>query len=273
MATLYDTFKSKGIVENLPNEFLAGELKYIHWAGYKWRPIDNKKSNVIGYQTNLNNLNLKLYGSELQIENSLQKFFMGNNYENFSFTQVLTAFEKLNKLLPIDIYKTQVKRIDVGAVINHNTEQEYNRWLEYKGKIPIAMIKRNTVYGKEFRQTNNKFKVYDKTFETKQTTDVKLQEALMRLELQGNNRYFNNRTNPIGLYTVADLIDPMKFKLLTTDFLNFYNDIRKKPNFDFSQWSTKEIRLYSYMVNTDTANAMKKYHKGTHKKERFILNC
>ena len=155
MATLYDTFKSKGIVENLPNEFLAGELKYIHWAGYKWRPIDNKKSNVIGYQTNLNNLNLKLYGSELQIENSLQKFFMGNNYENFSFTQVLTAFEKLNKLLPIDIYKTQVNvlililynylksniKFKFIFILNQSDFSKYLNFLNSSGEIKFFLQK------------------------------------------------------------------------------------------------------------------------------------
>ena len=130
------------------------------------------------------------------------------------------------------------------------------------------MIKRNTIYGSEFRQTNNKFKGYNKTFEAKQTADIKLQEQLMRIELTGNNRYYNKRTNPLGIYTVQDLIDPLKYQLLASELLNFYTSIRKKPNLDFSKWTTKETRLYGYMNNSDTATAMKQYHKETHKKER-----
>ncbi|WP_157209248.1 hypothetical protein [Mariniflexile maritimum] len=268
MATLYDTVISRGFVNSLPKVFLAGELKYIDWAGFEWCPILSGKNNVKGYSTKLENLKLSLYGSEMYIENSLQKFYMGNNYEDFTFAQVLTALDKLNSKLPIDIYKTQLVRADVGVVINHDTEQEYNRWLDYKGKLPIPMIKRNIIYGSEIRQTNNKFKVYNKTFEVKQTANVKLQEKLMRVELQGNYRYYNQRANPIGIYTVQDLINPIKYQLLANEFLNFYDTIKKKPNLNFSKWTTKDIRLYSYMTNPDTAKAMKEHHKETYKKER-----
>ncbi len=265
---MYDTIKSKIEVDRLPNTFLVGKLKNLNWAGFLWRPIQNKKSNVIGYQTELQNLNLKLYGRELHIENSLQKFYMSNNYQSFTFSQVIAAFEILNDKLPIDVYKATIMRVDIGAVINHNTSQECNRWLDCKSKLPIPMIKRNTIYGKEFRQTNNKFKVYNKTFEAKQTANIKLQEQLMRVELTGNSRFYNKRTNPIGVYTIQDLIDPFKFKLLASELLNFYKSIKKKPNLDLSSWSTKETRIYAYMNNPDTKLAMKQYHKETYKKER-----
>lgn len=130
------------------------------------------------------------------------------------------------------------------------------------------MIKNNRVYGSEFRQTNNKFKAYDKTFEANKTSGVKLNEQLMRVELKGNYRYFNNRKNPIGIYTVQDLIDPIKYKLLANELLNFYSSIKKNTNFDFSKCSTKETRLYGYMNYVDTAKAMKRNHKETYKKDR-----
>lgn len=265
---MYDTFKSKTIIDDLPKVFFANKLQNVDWAGFLWRPIQNKKAYVIGYQTELQNINLRLYGGELHIENSLQKFYMGNNYQDFTFAQVLTAFDKLNSKLPVDIYKSTIARVDIGVVINHDTDQECNRWLDYKGKLPNAMIKRSNIYGSEFRQTNNKFKGYNKTFEAFQTADVKLQEQLMRVELTGNNRFYNKRTNPIGIYTVQDLTNPIKYQLLASELLNFYVNIKKKPNLNFTYWTTKETRLYGYMNNSDTAIAMKQYHKETHKKER-----
>ena len=265
---MYDTIKSKVIIDNLPNIFYAGKLQNIDWAGFLWRPIQNKKAFVVGYQTELQNIHLKLYGSELQIENSLQKFLMGNNYQDFTFTQVLTALDTLNKQLPINLYKTTLLRADIGFVINHDTAQEVNSWLDYKGKGPLPMIKNNRVYGSEFRQTNNKFKAYDKTFEANKTSGVKLDEQLMRVELKGNYRYFNNRKNPIGIYTVQDLIDPIKYNLLANELLNFYSAIKKNTNFDFSKCSTKETRLYGYMNCAISAKAMKQYHKETYKKDR-----
>ena len=265
---MYDTIISKGLVDNLPKVFLAGELNYIDWAGFEWCPMLSSKNKVKGYSAKLENLSLKMYGSELYVENSLQKFYMGNNYQDFTFTQVLDAFNTLNIKLPINIYNSILIRADVGVVVNHNTEKECSRWLDYKGKLPIPMIRRNTIYGSQFRQTNSKFKAYNKAFETKHTANIKLQEQLMRVELQGNNRYYNKRTNPLGVYTVQDLINPVKFQKLGKILLNFYDTIKKKPNLDFSNWTTKELRLYAYMTNPDTAKAMKQHHKETFKKER-----
>lgn len=270
MAVLYDTIKSKVIIDNLPNIFYAEKLQNIEWAGFLWQPIQNKSNYVIGYKTALQNIHLKLYGSELTIENSLQKFYMGNNYQDFTFSQVKSALDTLNKNLPVNLYETTLVKVDVGVVINHNTTQETNRWLDFKGKLPIPMIKSNTIYGKEFRQTNNKFKAYNKTFEVQKTENLKLQQPLMRVELRGNHRYFNNRKKPIGLYTVQDLINPKKFALLASELLNFYKSIKKQPNLDFSNWTTKETRLYGYMNHTFSANAMKQHHKETHKKERGL---
>lgn len=265
---MYDTIKSKTVIDNLPKVFFANKLQNVDWAGFLWRPIQNKKANVIGFQSELQNIHLKLYGSELQIENSLQKFFMGNNYQDFTFTQVLTALDTLNNHLPVDIYKTSLSRADVGVVINHDTTQETDRWIDYKSTLPIPMIKGNVIYGKEIRKTNYKFKAYNKTFETKKTADIKLEEQLMRVELKGNYRYFNNRANPLGIYTVQDLINPIKYNLLANELLNFYESINKKTNLDFSDWSAKETRVYGYMNYADSAKAMKLHHKETHKKER-----
>ena len=248
--------------------FYAGKLQNIDWAGFIWRPIQNKKAFVIGYKTELQNMHLKLYGSELQIENSLQKFFMGNNYQDFTFSQVLTALDTLNNNLPIDLYKSTLLRIDVGLVINHDTEQETKRWLDYKSTLALPMIRKNVIYGSEFRKREYRFKAYDKTFEADKNSGVKLNEQLMRVELQGNHRYFNNRKNPIGIYTVQDLIDHMKYQLLADELLSFYKGINKKTNHDFSNWSTKETRLYGYLNYVDTAKAMKRNHKDSHKKDR-----
>ncbi|WP_283643277.1 hypothetical protein [Croceibacter atlanticus] len=265
---MYDTIKSKVTIDTLPKEFYAGKLKNFEWKGFLWRPIQNKNTHVIGYQTEYQNIKLRIYGSELHIENSLQKFYMGNNYQDFTFTQVLTALDTLNNYLPVDIYKMTLLRADVGVVINHNTAQETDRWLDFKGKLPMPMIKNNKVYGSVIRQTNNKFKAYNKTFEAQQTSGTKLQEQLMRVELTGNYRYYNQRANPIGLYTVEDLINPAKFEVLGLLLLLFYQAIKKKPNLKYSEWSTKETRLYGYMNCADTANAMKYNHKETYKKDR-----
>lgn len=265
---MYDTIKSKTVIDNLPKGFFANKLQNLDWAGFLWRPIQNKYTNIIGHQTELQNLKFRLYGNELQIENSLQKFHTGNNYKDFTYSQVVAAFDKLNNLLPLDIYNMSLMRADAGIVINHNTEQEINRWLEYKGTRPVPMLSRNRVYGSEFRKTDYRFKAYDKTFETQKSTDVRLQEELMRVELQGNSRYFNNRANPLGVHTIRDLIDPIKYELLANEFLKFYKTIKKKPYLDFTTWTTKDLRIYGCMNCADTASAMKLYHKDTYKKER-----
>ena len=73
------------------------------------------------------------------------------------------------------------------------------------------------IYGAHFKGTNYNIKGYDKTYQTKAESNTKLSESLIRFELEANSRYFNNRKHPIGIYTVADLVNKSKFDALADD--------------------------------------------------------
>lgn len=266
--TVYDTIKIKKQLDQLPKEVLRCTIEPFYWGNSLWLPSFNKYGDVVKYYTDMNNLRLKLRGHDLFIENSLQKFYMGNNYQDFIYSQVVEAFHKLNTVLPFSIYDASIIKLSTGVVIQEEAQPIFESWLEYKGKSPRIMTNRNTVYGAYFQATNYKIKGYDKTFEVKQHNQVSLYDNYFRFELEAYSRHFTSKSQPIHTVTVQDLMSKSTFNALADNLFLVYEDIKKKPFYNYQQMSPKDIRLLATMVNTETANGLKKYHQHTYKKDR-----
>lgn len=265
---VYDTIKIKKQLDQLPKEVLRCTRAPFYWGNSLWLPTFNKYGDAVRYHTDINNLRVKLRGHEIIIENSLQKFYMGNNYQDFTYSQVVEAFQKLNTVLPFTIRDANIVKLSTGVVIQEEAQPIFESWLEYKGKSPRIMTNRNTIYGAYFQATNYKIKGYDKTFEVKQHNQVSLNDNYFRFELEAYSRHFTSRSQPIQTVTVQDLMNPSTFNALADNLFKVYQDIKKKPFFDYQKWSLKEIRLLATMANKETANGLKKYHEHTYKKDR-----
>jgi hypothetical protein len=62
-----------------------------------------------------------------------------------------------------------------------------------------------------------------------------------------NNSFFNNKTNNVGITTVADLIDKDKYKKLCHVLMEQYQKIEKEAQLDLSELTLKEMRLVASM--------------------------
>ncbi|WP_289046301.1 hypothetical protein [uncultured Olleya sp.] len=190
---------------------------------------------------------------------------MQNNYKAFSYCQVQEAISKLNDYFDFDLYSAEVKKTAVGVVIGEQEDNTFKNWLEYKGNKPILMRNSTKVYGAHFKGTNYNIKGYNKTYQTKAESNTKLSESLIRFELEANSRYLNNRKHPIGIYTVADLVNKSKFDALANDLLNIYDTIKKQPVINYQELKPKEILLLGAMKDKDSFNGLKKHHKHSFK--------
>lgn len=148
--SLYDTIKVMSKLVKVPMQILQGIKEPFEWNGYIWKPSYNIYGEPISYYTKLDNLYMCIKDDELTVSNSLQKFYMGNNYDSFSYTQVVEAIAYLNTVLPIDIYNAKVKKVAVGAVIQEDTEQILNSWLNLLSKQPTPMLSNNKRYGLKY---------------------------------------------------------------------------------------------------------------------------
>tara|TARA_R110001583_G_scaffold143023_1_gene295142 strand:- start:3501 stop:3869 length:369 start_codon:yes stop_codon:yes gene_type:complete len=97
-------------LNQLPKQVMEEAKEPFEWYGLLWKPKFNKFGFPIAYYSELKNLNLSIRDYELTVTNSLQKFYMDNNFDTFTYTQVIDAFQKLNNCLPFNIYKAAVKK-------------------------------------------------------------------------------------------------------------------------------------------------------------------
>ncbi|UNY99857.1 hypothetical protein MQE36_05790 [Zhouia spongiae] len=270
---MYDTLKIKYQVSQLPKVVVKQKEKSFYWKGVKWCPVYNKENKrVNGYETRVNNLDLRLKGNTIFCSNSLQKWYMGNNYESFNYAQVVEAFKCLNTALPFNVYDAQVYYLAVGVVIEEETKPIIDTWLGFNGKQPLPMLGSNKVYGKKFYLTDYNIKGYDKTFEVKKHNQINLDKQLFRFELETYTRNLNNRKNPIVIYTVKDLIDKAKYQELASELLSKYQKIEKKQSVPLSKLTNKEKETLALFQNKDILAQYKIDHYESFRKRRTVYN-
>ncbi len=269
---MYDTFHISHTLETVPKNIEALVEKPIQYLGLKWLPTYNSFQDVNGYRANIGNLDLRLKNGVIKVKNSLQKFYMGNNYKSFSYAQVVEAIKELDKQLPFDVYKAKVSYIAVGVVIPEKAQPILDTWLSYNGKIAFPMISNNKQYGKKFYLTEYNLKGYNKTVEVYDHNRIKLTEDLFRLELEIKTRNLNKRKNPIGIYTVADLVDKTKFSQLGAELMAKYQKIEKKQEIPLQQLNNKEKEVLALFQNQTILAQYKIDHKDSYKKKKPNYN-
>jgi hypothetical protein len=269
---VYDTFHISHTLETVPKNIEVLVEKPIQYLGLKWLPMYNKFQDVNGYRANIGNLDLRLKGGVIVIKNSLQKFYMGNNYKSFSYAQVVEAIKELDKQLPFNVYKAKVSYIAVGVVISEKAQPILDTWLSYNGKMAFPMISNNKQYGKKYYLTEYNLKGYDKTVEVYDHNRIRLSEDLFRLELEIKTRNLNKRKNPIGIYTVADLVDKKKFSQLGAELMAKYKLIEKRQEIPLHQLNNKEKEVLALFQNQTILAQYKIDHKDSHKKKRAVYN-
>ena len=270
---MYDTLKIKHQVIQLPKEVIEQQEQPFFWKGLKWIPIFNKKTNQVkAYETNVSNLKLELKGNTISCNNSLQKWFMGNNYELFTYSAVVKALEKLDSVLPFNVYKANIHYLAVGTVIEEEAKPILDPWLSLNGKTSIPMLGANKQYGKKFYFTDYNVKGYDKTFEVKTHDRNTIGKSIFRFELEIYTRNLNKRKNFIGIYTVKDLIDKNKFKMLTDELFDKYDKIEKKLSVALSQLNNKEKEVLALFQNQEILKQYKIDHFETYGNRRKVYN-
>tara|TARA_B110000908_G_C10268035_1_gene466812 strand:- start:9506 stop:10399 length:894 start_codon:yes stop_codon:yes gene_type:complete len=270
---LYDTIKIKYQVTNLPIEVLEQREESFIWKGIKWCPTYNDKTQKVnGYKTSVDNLDLRLKGSTIFCNNSLQKWYMGNNYEPFAYSQVVKALKKLDSILPFNVYNANIHYLAVGTIIEEEAKPILDPWLSLNGKPPIPMLGANMQYGKKFYLSDYNVKGYDKTFEAKTHDRVKLNKQLFRFELEIYTRNLNKRKNPIGIYTVKDLVDKKKYQMLADELLSKYEKIEKKQSIPLSQLNNKEKEVLALFQNQEILRQYKVDHFETFGNRRKVYN-
>lgn len=208
-----------------------------------------RSGRVIKYYANWKNLRLEICYNKLSIKNSWHKFYHGNNYGNYTFSDIKYTIEIFVNKFGKEILNARIKNMTIGCNLSLTPTDYYTKCASLGPKFFQEMRYGNIhkVYGHYVKETNKKFKIYDKQVEVKYHDRLTIQPTL-RVELEMKMRYFQKRSKiPIRVYTLADLnqnewISQIKNELANTiQRIVFNTDLPIEEDDSFTDFQIKRL--------------------------------
>ena len=241
--------------------------------GILFYPVLNTKTGQVKYwESTYENLKLRLTNDSLVVLNSWHKFFKGNNYSDYSLSQIIETYKDISEILDIDILNATVKKISYGLVVNTPADINYNNWSFYKSKPPTPMMKGSKQYGAKFYFTDFNIKGYDKKMELKLHSGIIVEQEMFRFEVEVKYmKHLLKRKKPVNIYTVADVLDYENIQYLMNDLLTKYSTIEKLPFYNFTQLNKQDRLIVSMLSFAQARTFLQKKENHTYKRYKTKL--
>lgn len=138
------------LLNEIPNYFeVTGEHNY---------------SNETVVTGNLDNLKISVRKNSVKVENSLCKWYLGDNFQTLTHNEIKLANEKLSDTLHIDIQQANVSRLDIAD--NYTMQHAPKIYCDYLSKL--SRYKRlEQPDGLYYKTKNKELAFYDKIKEQK----------------------------------------------------------------------------------------------------------
>ncbi|MDN3643612.1 hypothetical protein QWY87_12920 [Lutimonas halocynthiae] len=235
-----------------------------------------RKGVVVRYVSKLDNLHLTIREDQLTIQNSITKYYHGNNYTNLTYTQLQEAICNIENILGVSIRKAKIMSFEYGCVIeDNNIPWTLSRLGHYKDKSPLSMHANGLIYGSFYANTTHKLKMYDKTSEIKRREGIILDKNHLRVEKCYTRSHLNSlrclKSNPI--ITLDDLASWKAYEILSQDLINSLSKIELKPmSKDLENLSSMNLRRWCYIQDPYFRKVMQKNHPKAFESDRRELN-
>ncbi len=203
--------------------------KYV----YHWASLENE-------------LVIKIWkNGRMIIQNSLHKFFIGNNFTNFTRQEVKLAVEKIENILQLPA--TKFKIINLECAVNFTTELPFHLMFNSFKMNPFDnMRKDKTVFGKKCYLNDYTVKGYNKFLEVNLNPNSdELEKSIVpkflkRFEVDFKRmRAFSGKT----LY-LSDLKSVNTFKLFGNKLVDCFLNVEMNKNYDYSILTPRERELF-----------------------------
>lgn len=262
-----------------PTREILNRNEFIKFGNVSFVGVRDKREpfEITHYECMKNNLRFKLTHDKIIISNSLHKFYHGNNYSDFSLSQINECINKIEALTNINASDFRIKSFEFGVNIslNSNLDEFINCLTTFKKIYPFKpMIGRdNQVYGKVSELTEYKLKFYNKTKEVKIHVGLKLKsphDKMLRFEFVSKKQRFV----PF-IKTLEDLRNREKIELLINKINSHFEDIVLLGVMDFSDASTRDRELFFAGQNPEFWKVEMKHNKdkGKEKRNRYKELC
>lgn len=225
-----------------------GDTKQFEWNSIIFSP-KFRKNYLIGFEGDYEGLRVVIYNNQIEVCNSLHKFYKGNNYSDFHYSEIKEAINMLCNKFDIVAENWEIKKLEFGFnIITSKTASQYLRnFLEYKGREFEKMRDNQIVYGKKCFMSEYALKVYDKQTQTKIKDKILIPENILRVELCYNQK----RKLPKSIHNLSDLLDKERIKELYKEFKEAFEKVIYDVEYDFANSTNEERTLFYASLNPD----------------------
>jgi len=222
------------------------------------KPIDSRERIIFGnlefagilssrdletytYKRKEKNLEFTLSNQILRINNSLHKFFAGENYSDYTLEQLKATIHEIEFLTKFQ--STDIKIHTCELALNIETELPGKDYLPMFGLCNFQqannMMSGKTLYGIKYVFTEYSIKIYDKTEHYKLMYSKQLSKNILRFEIE-----YKKSRRLHALNTLADLLDKNKIKSAYEDYFSILQKLRCIQSNDLMLLDGKEMSLY-----------------------------
>jgi len=224
-----------------------------------------KGFDILKYECVIDNLLFTIRNDQLIISNSLHKFALGNNYSDFTLSDLVIAIQEIEELTGIQASLFDIKKLEFGLnILAKRPGTHYlSSFADFKTKEYDKMKFLAFWYGIKYRLSEYNLKIYDKTEHQKLAERIKIKPNILRFELQFNKP----RAMPETL-TLEDLKKEQKLERLFEHFIKQIKLVNCRGDEDFSETKSKERALYFAGMNNEFWKYEKSLNINTAKSKR-----
>ncbi len=144
------------------------EFEPFYWRGILFKPTYGRGNKIFvkNYAADHQGLKVVLEEDIIHISNSLHKFFKGNNYSDFTRSELIASIDLLSDSLGVSDQLILPTFLEFGINTTFSDMTAYlNSMALYKGKNFYPMKKNSVEYGKKVEMCEVYAKAYDKSKE------------------------------------------------------------------------------------------------------------
>lgn len=226
---------------------------------------DARIGGVIQWDTYLKNLKMYLKNDKLYISNSIHKYAFGNNYSDFSYSDIVKVLKSIEEQLVLSFKSFKIQKLEFGLnIFPEQQPLELIHQLKSFGFRELDTMRDISFgYGKKARLFDYEFKAYDKREQVRRMDRVQLGKEIFRLE-----KVYKNSRIVKGVSCLDDLYKAESFAILFNDFIKTVNQLEFKTNLRLSEAKLKERLLLFAGLEPDFWKADKLLNKENAKKRR-----
>ncbi len=225
-----------------PVEVISGRNEPVVFNGHTYMPNRAKGNSffIKDYTHELNGFQIIINSNKIVIRNSIHNMHKGNNYTDFSNSELRSAIKTIEDMTGVKAYNFELHRLEfaLNILCPELTSAKYALIEELKRAKFRDMMNGSKVYGRKCFFSEYSFKIYDKSQQVYMKDRVRIPQNIVRVE-----KMFRKQRQIKFATKLSDLLDKNVSSLIYNDFNKTLQKVIVQDDYDYSTLSKDEKRL------------------------------